>query len=323
MDYTTLGRTGLKVSVAGLGCGGFSRLGLAIGKSEAETVSLIRTALDLGVNLLDTAPAYGTEEVVGKAVAGLPRDNVVVATKVGVERGDQRATPADMVASLDASLRRLGLDHVDIVEFHGVGPDLYEYILVEAVPVMLRERERGKFRFLGVTETPPRDFHHRMLQRAFADDCWDVTMLGYNLMHQNARQLVFPGTRRRGIGTLLMFAVRNIFARPQLLKAKLEELAARGEVPREIADEAEPLGFLVHPGGAEGLTDAAYRFVRHTPGVDVVLFGTGDVGHLRSNIASILGPPLPEPDLEKLRNLFGGLVGIGLERPPQRAAAKP
>ena len=68
MEYTTLGRTGLKVSVAGLGCGGFSRLGLGTGKSEAEAVALVRQALDLGVNLFDTAAVYGTEAVLGKAI---------------------------------------------------------------------------------------------------------------------------------------------------------------------------------------------------------------------------------------------------------------
>ncbi len=61
MEYTTLGRTGLKVSVAGLGCGGFSQLGLGTGKSEADAIGIIRAALDLGVNLFDTAAAYGTE----------------------------------------------------------------------------------------------------------------------------------------------------------------------------------------------------------------------------------------------------------------------
>ena len=68
MLYTTLGKTGLRVSVAGLGCGGFSRLGLAAGKSEDEAADLVREAVDLGVNFIDTAPAYGTEGVVGKAL---------------------------------------------------------------------------------------------------------------------------------------------------------------------------------------------------------------------------------------------------------------
>jgi len=81
MKYVTLGRTGLSASVAGLGCGGFSRLGLGTGKSEAEAVALVRQTLDLGVNLLDTACVYGTEAVVGQAIKTVPRDNVVIATK--------------------------------------------------------------------------------------------------------------------------------------------------------------------------------------------------------------------------------------------------
>ena len=72
MEYTTLGKTGLKVSVAGLGCGGFSRLGLPHGKTEDEAARLIHEAVGLGINLLDTAPVYGTEAVVGKALKSIP-----------------------------------------------------------------------------------------------------------------------------------------------------------------------------------------------------------------------------------------------------------
>ena len=74
MEYTTLGRTELKVSVAGLGCGGFSRLGLNTGGTEASAIAIIHAALDQGVNLLDTAAPYDTEGVVGKAIKTVPRD---------------------------------------------------------------------------------------------------------------------------------------------------------------------------------------------------------------------------------------------------------
>jgi aryl-alcohol dehydrogenase-like predicted oxidoreductase len=77
MEYTTLGRTGLKVSVAGLGCGGFSQLGLGTGKSEADAIGIIQEAVDLGVNLFDTAAAYGTEPILGRALRSVPRDRVV------------------------------------------------------------------------------------------------------------------------------------------------------------------------------------------------------------------------------------------------------
>jgi len=87
-------------------------------------------------------------------------------------------------------------------------------------------------------------------------------------------------------------------------------------VPAWLAESDNPLGLLVHPDGASSVIDAAYRYVRHEPGVDVVLFGTGDGAHLRSNIASILKPPLPEADRAKLAELFSHLRGVGLVAPP-------
>jgi L-galactose dehydrogenase len=82
LEFTTLGQTGLKVSVAGLGCGGPSRLGLRNGSDSAEhAISLIKQALDLGVNLLDTAQNYGTEPTVGKAIRAAARDKLIISTK--------------------------------------------------------------------------------------------------------------------------------------------------------------------------------------------------------------------------------------------------
>jgi aryl-alcohol dehydrogenase-like predicted oxidoreductase len=86
-------------------------------------------------------------------------------------------------------------------------------------------------------------------------------------------------------------------------------------LPRWLADAPNPLGFLLHEGGARTITEAAYRFVRHEPGVDVVLFGTGDPDHLRSNIAALLAPALPLADRQTLSKLFGHLVGVGLDPP--------
>ena len=99
MDYVTYGKTGLKVSVAGLGCGGNSRLGQEQGKSEDESVAIIRRAMDLGVNLIDTAANYRTEGIVGKALVGVPRDQVVGATKAGLRRGGEPATVDDVIAA--------------------------------------------------------------------------------------------------------------------------------------------------------------------------------------------------------------------------------
>ncbi|MBX3497987.1 MAG: aldo/keto reductase [Alphaproteobacteria bacterium] len=314
MQYTTLGNTGLKVSVAGLGCGGNSRLGLGTGGSDAQAVAVVRAALDLGVNFLDTAEAYATEHVVGEALAGR-RDQVVVSSKCRIRRGEGLISGADAVKALDNSLRLLRTDHVDVYHLHAVAPANYDHALKELAPALLREKEKGKLRHLGITETGPNDPKQEMMAHAVAEPPWEVVMLAYSMMNQGARRAILPTAKRRGIGTLLMFVVRNIFSRPAALRQAMADLAAAGEVPAEFAKSDAPLSFLIHEGGATSLTDAAYRFVRHEPGVDVVLFGTGRQEHLRANIESILRPPLPEADMQRLRDLFGTLVGVGLDLP--------
>jgi aryl-alcohol dehydrogenase-like predicted oxidoreductase len=321
MDYTTLGRTELEVSVAGLGCGGFSRLGLNTGGTEAGAIAIIHAALDHGVNLLDTAAPYDTEGVVGKAIKTVPREKVVIATKSSVFRGGEQFPPERVVASLDNSLRELGIDCIDVFQLHAVPPSGYDYVRDVIAPALLKEKEKGKFRFLGITETSPNDLEHRMLLRAVPDGMWDVVMVAFHLMSQNTREAVFPATLEHRVGTLLMFAVRSIFARRERVVAAIKELAAQGELPQSLADDPDPLGFLVHPEGATSLTDAAYRYVRHEPGVDVVLFGTGDQAHLRANIESILRPPLPQADRDRLRQLFSHLRGVGLVAPPRAQRA--
>jgi aryl-alcohol dehydrogenase-like predicted oxidoreductase len=327
MQYTTLGKTGLEVSVAGLGCGGNSRIGLGTGLTEPQSIALVREALDLGVNFLDTAVSYGTESLIGKAIKGRRRDQVVISTKSHINKnfGPEPMTAADVVANLELSLKNLDTDYVDIFNLHGLSYRGYERALPEIVPVLLREKEKGKFRHLGVTESGPRDPEHTMLLRAADNPVWEVFMLAFHMMHQNVRDTLLPKTRKNKIGTLCMFAVRNIFSKPEVLTKALADLVAEGRIPAEQAAGGSPLGFLVHEGGALGLTDAAYRFARHQPGIDVVLFGTGSVEHLRTNIQSILRPPLPAADVQRLYDLFGKLVGVGLDLPDrvQQAQAAP
>lgn len=323
MHYTTLGKTGLRVSVAGLGTGGFSRLGLKAGKSEEESAQLIHAAVDLGVNFIDTAPAYGTEGVVGRALKSIPRDSLVIATKAPIYRNNEWASPARVIASLDNSLRLMGTDYVDVFNLHGIELDQYEHAIERIAPALSAEKAKGKIRHIGLTENPIVDFTNAMLERALRDPVWEVYMVGFHLMHQGARQRVFPLTRQKGIGTLLMFAVRSIFADAPRVKREMRALAEKGLVERWLGESDDPLGFLVHAGGASSLTEAAYRFARHEPGVDIVLFGTGDAGHLRANIAAINKPPLPQADRDKLATLFGHLTGIGLDGhqpPPARAS---
>jgi aryl-alcohol dehydrogenase-like predicted oxidoreductase len=312
MDYKPLGKTGLTVSVAGLGCGGNSRLGLGRGASFDDCVAVARTAIDLGVNLLDTAEAYGTEEIVGAAVRSHDREKLVISTKALFRAGQD--TAETVTRRVEAALQRLGLDYVDIFHFHAVGPAAYEYHRDVLAPALVKLKEQGKVRHVGITETSPNDPEQKMLARATQEAPWEVVMLAYSLMNQGARRRIFPVTERRGVGTLLMFVVRNLFSQPAYRRDTFAKLVEQGELDASIL-EGDPLGFLVSQGAAESITDAAYRYARHERGVDVVLFGTGDKAHVKANVDSILRPPLPPAVVARLHAAFGHLSGVGLDRP--------
>ncbi len=303
MEFSTLGRTGLKVSVAGLGCGGPSRLGLRDKKSEKECIALVRRALELGVNFLDTAEVYGTEEIVGKAISRWPRDSLVLSTKKTFPLAGVRDPVGELRKSLEQSLRRLKTDYIDIYHLHGVEPEHYAHAS-ELFPPLVKLREEGKVRFLGVTEAFVEDPAHRMLQQALKDGYWDVVMVGFNLLNQSARALVFPQTRERNIGVLNMFAVRRALSRPEPLREAWAELVRKGRVDPNACNPKDPLDFLLKEGKASTTVDGAYRYCRREPGVHVVLSGTGNVEHLKANIESILKPPLPTAVLARLEATF-------------------
>ena len=290
---------------------------MARGLPTEESVRLVQVAMDIGVNYLDTAAVYGTEKIVGKAMKAVPRDQIHVATKASIREGMELIPVADVIASLETSLRKLDTDYVDVFQFHAVPPALYSRIREEYAPALLREKEKGKFRHLGLTETPPNDPAGEMLIEASQDPIWEVAMLGFHMMHQVARRNCFPGTMANGIGTVIMFVVRSIFSIPGRLEESMAQLIVEKRVP-DWLDGDNPLGFLVRDGGADSIIDAAYRYARHEPGTDVILFGSGVEEHIRTNIASILQPPLPAEDLVRLEELFGALEGVGLDLPEPR-----
>jgi L-galactose dehydrogenase len=308
MEYTTLGRTGLKVGVAGLGCGGPSRLGMRgdVG-AEDRAVRLVKQALDLGVNFLDTAQNYGTEGVVGKAIAGWPRDRVVISTKKTLPTPDDADPEAEIVKGLEQSLKLLGTDYIDVYHLHGVEPKDYEFAQNRLMAPMQRLKEQGKIRFIGVTEGFVVDMAHTMLADSLQKNLWDVVMVGFNLLNPSARKMILPLTMKDGVGVLDMFAVRRALSQPQRLKEMCAELVEKGAIKKDALDLNDPLGFLLKETDAATLPEAAYRFCRHERGVDVVLTGTGNPEHLKENISAILKPPLPKAALEKLDKLFGNL----------------
>jgi aryl-alcohol dehydrogenase-like predicted oxidoreductase len=309
MEYVTLGRTGLTVSVAGLGCGGYSRLGLATGHDHAHARDVVAAALDLGINFIDTARAYGTERVVGEAIRGR-RDQVVLSTKASPGWGDELLSAEGLRESLEASLTRLGTDHVDVFHLHGVLPEQYAYCRDHLVPELLRQRQAGRIRFLGITERFAADTGHRLLSQTLSDDCFDVIMVGHNLLNPSARRSVFPVTRDRRVGTLIMFAVRRALTSREAARDVVAKLIEAGAVDGGAVDEDDPLGFLEAHPEVDSLVQAAYRFCRHEPGADVILTGTGSIAHLRDNVAAILAPPLPAEIAARLERMFGNVDSV-------------
>ncbi|MEE8414075.1 MAG: aldo/keto reductase [Dehalococcoidales bacterium] len=301
MDFKVLGRTGLRVSTIGLGCGGSSRVGQGTGKTDAESVAIVRQALDSGINIIDTAEGYRTEDIVGKAIKNIDRNSIVLSTKKTVF---EDITPEQVQKGLEESLKRLGTDFVDIYYLHGVLPKDYDYLASEIGPLLQKMRDQGKIRFIGLTEMFNADTRHNMLQKALDDDIWDVMMVGFNMLNQSARDSVFANAIRKNIGIVIMFAVRAAFSRPEKLKQIISQLIENNQVNPSDIDLTNPLDFLIHDGGAVSLTDAAYRFCHYEPVPHVIFSGTGNPAHLEANIESFSRPPLPQEDLIKLKNIF-------------------
>jgi L-galactose dehydrogenase len=307
MEYRTFGRTGLRVSVCGLGGGGESRLGLKKGSTEDQAIAVVRRAVELGVNYFDTAANYGTEDVVGRALEGC-RDDVVISSKMLPRRNDGALVTAKEVrGELEASLRKLRTDVLDVYHLHRVWAGDYEYSVAEIVPELLRLRDEGKIRALGISESTGTDARHSMLARALQDDCWDVIMTGFTFFNQSAREVLFPTTLDKDVAVEIMASARSYFSRPDRLAEEIGRLVDEGVIGRDEIDPADPLRFLKDEGGVQSTTEASYRFVAHEPGVHVVLVGTGNPAHLEENVRALSSGPLPPAVHERLIRLFGHL----------------
>ncbi len=198
MEQRQLGKSGLAVSAIGLGCMGMSEFyGSA---DEKASVATIHQALDAGVNLLDTADMYGpfkNEELVGKAIRGR-RDTVVLATKFGIVRaGDAsfrgvNGRPDYVKTACEASLRRLGVDHIDLYYQHRVDPDVP---IEETVGAMAELVTAGKVRYLGLSEAGP-----QTIRRAHAVHPISALQTEYSLWSREPEAEILPTLRALGIG---------------------------------------------------------------------------------------------------------------------------
>lgn len=175
MEYRPLGTTGLTVSVIGYGASPLGGVYRAIDVDEG--LRTVRTALELGVNIIDVAPYYGAtvaETVLGRALRGVDRDSYVLATKVGRYGDDDfDFSAARVTRSVDESLGRLGVEHVDLIQCHDIEFGDLDVIVEETVPALQALRAAGKVRFVGVTGYPLEPLAY-LVERAGVD-----TVLSY------------------------------------------------------------------------------------------------------------------------------------------------
>jgi aryl-alcohol dehydrogenase-like predicted oxidoreductase len=195
--YRPLGKSGLKVSAVGLGC--MSLSGIYGAAEDEQSVALIQHAVDSGINHLDSSDMYGwghNEQVLGRALAGGRRDKVVLASKFGQVRGEGgnntvNGRPEYVRAACDASLKRLGVDTIDLYYQHRVDPDVP---VEETVGEMSRLIERGKVRCLGLSEA-----HPERIRRAHAVHPITAVQTEYSLLYRDEAEETRALTRDLGI----------------------------------------------------------------------------------------------------------------------------
>lgn len=200
MELRTLGGTGLRVSKLAMGG---AQLGGHYGEMGDETaIRLVRTALDSGINLIDTSPFYGTtrsEAVLGKALAGVARDRYLLATKCGRYGDDAFDFSAErLTRSVDESLNRLGIETIDIFQIHDIEFGSLEQVVSESLPAVEKIRQSGKVRFIGVTGLPLKIFEYVLSQ--FAIDTI-ISYSHYTLVDRSLEKLL-PALESKQVGVM-------------------------------------------------------------------------------------------------------------------------
>ncbi|MFD6563573.1 aldo/keto reductase [Micromonospora profundi] len=203
MQYRTLGRTGVQVSTLALGAMNFGALGRT---TQEDATAIVDAALDAGINLIDTADMYSqgeSEEIVGRAIASR-RDDIVLATKAGMPMGDERnhrgSSRRWLVTELDNSLRRLGVDHVDLYQIHRWDPTTSDEETLSALTDLQRA---GKIRYFGSSTFPA----HRIVQAEWAArehhlSRYVTEQPSYSILQRGIETHVLPVTEQYGLGVL-------------------------------------------------------------------------------------------------------------------------
>jgi len=328
METRTLGRTGLKVSVLGFGCGAVG--GLMVRGSPADQERAVARAIELGINYFDTAAMYGngeSERNLGRVLKSLNPD-IRVGTKVRVPAAERSHIGAAVTASLEASLQRLQLDQIDLFQLHnhitrdGRDGDLTpETVLGEVVPAFERLREQGKTRFYGITAVGDTAALHQVVDARVVD----TAQVSYNLLNPSAGATVARGYPAHDYGNLLAHAkaadmgvinIRVLAAgalsgteeRHPLGSPSVEPIGSGGSYRTDV-ERARRLEPLIREGHADSLIEAALRFAIANDAVSTVLVGYSTLDHLEYAARSINKGPLSREALERLRGLQNTFVG--------------
>jgi aryl-alcohol dehydrogenase-like predicted oxidoreductase len=291
MKYRTLGKTGLRVSAIGLGtmvhAGHFGPM------KDSESLAAIETALELGVNFIDTSDAYGagySETLLGKALKGR-RDQVIIATKggnvmVGPDRGKRNFDPAYISRVMDESLQRLHIDTIDLYQLHNPTVEIIEHGAVW--DVLERAKKAGKIRHYGVSINTIDEGI-----AAVKDGRAETIQVEYNLLAQEPAEKIFPPAHQANIGIIARVPLRRGILTGKMTVAdeqrfQGEDLRARsfkGEAFAKELAKADNLKFLVH-GATKTLGQAAIAFCIAHPAVSVVIPGARNAEQMHENAAA-------------------------------------
>ena len=308
MLYRRLGRTNLAVSEISYG----AARGAAAGRKQF--IATARAALDAGMNFVDTAAGYedgACEEALGEALHGYP--DVIVETKYRPYDGwepeaEYTGSPRELVTSVDGSLRRLQRDRIDILLGHGLRTleTLDRFISDGCLDAMVRLRDQGKVRFIGISELSEADGTHEVLQRALPTGAFDVVMLTVNLLLQTAAATVLPLCREHDAGAVVMMPLNQASRRSGLVTvaAALECVRrhiAEGNLPPQPPYTDPALFEFLQP---YGIPEAALRYVlAHQVGTCCV--GMRTPARLNENLRALDPPYLDTARMNRLRELFG------------------
>jgi len=328
MEMRSFGRTGMRLSILGFGCGAVG--GLMVRGDPADQERTVARALEAGVNYFDTAVQYGdgaSERNLGRVLKALKPANVVVGTKVRLKPEEFGRIGAAVTASLDASLGRLGLERVDIFHLHNPIADgspgalSTGQVLDAVVPAFDKLRSAGKLRFPGLTAVGDTAALHRVIDTGG----FGSAQVTYNMLNPSAAGPLpahYPGqdygrlldhTSAAGTGVVCIRvlaggALSGVAERHPIASPPPEPIGSAFDYDADLA-RARRLQPLVDEGYAASLAEAATRFSITHPGIGTILVGIATPEQFDTALAAVAKGPLPQAALDRLATLQRGFAG--------------